>query len=125
MSKTLGEWMTLFIVINIIFAPILAYIESLHREAIEVVLTEGAKKAAIEGSFTPTIIDDMVNTLVAKYNFDESKIVVEATTTPTPRNEYIKAKIEIPRGFIFLFDIFNQGPNTIVKETRVLSEYIN
>ncbi|MDE3840990.1 hypothetical protein C0966_17135 (plasmid) [Bacillus methanolicus] len=125
MSKTLGEWMTLFIVINIMFAPILTYIDSLHREAVEVVLTEGAKKAAIEGYFTPEIIDDMKDTLVTKYNFDETKITIEATMTPTPRNEFIEASIEVPRGFIFIVDIFNQGPDTFKKETKVLSEYIN
>ncbi|MDD9309777.1 hypothetical protein PUS82_00330 [Cytobacillus firmus] len=125
MSKTLGEWMTLFVVVNIIFAPILAYIDSLHREAVEVVLTEGAKKAAIEGSFTKEITDDMVNTLVNNYNFDETKIVIEATTTTTPRNQYIEASIEVPRGFIFILDIFDQGPDTFKKETKILSEYIN
>ncbi|WP_243856260.1 MULTISPECIES: hypothetical protein [Cytobacillus] len=125
LSKTLGEWMTLFIVINIMFAPILAYLDSLHREAVEVVLTEGAKKASIEGRFTPAIIDEMKDTLVDRYNFDESKIRVTATQSLTPRNQYIEASIEAPRSFIFILDIFNQGPSTFKKETKILSEYIN
>jgi len=117
--------MTLFIVINIMFAPILAYLDSLHREAVEVVLTEGAKKASIEGRFTPAIIDEMKDTLVDRYNFDESKIKVTATQSLTPRNQYIEASIEAPRSFIFILDIFNQGPSTFKKETKILSEYIN
>lgn len=125
MSKTLGEWMTLFIAINIMFAPILAYVDSLHREAVEVVLTEGAKKASIEGMFTPQIVKEMKDTLVNRYNFDESKIVVNATQTQTPRNQYITASIEAPRSFIFILDIFNPGPSTFKKETKVLSEYID
>lgn len=125
MSKTLGEWMTLFIVINIMFAPILAYLDSLHREAVEVVLTEGAKKAAIEGRFTPEIVQDMSDTLVERYNFDETKINIEATQSLTPRNQYLEASIEVPRSFIFILDIFNQGPSTFTKETKILSEYIN
>jgi hypothetical protein len=125
MSKTLGEWMTLFIVINIMFAPILTYLESLHREAVEVVLTEGAKKAAIEGRFTPEIVQDMSDTLVERYNFDKTKINIQATQSLTPRNQYLEASIEVPRSFIFIIDIFNQGPSTFTKETKILSEYIN
>lgn len=44
MARTLAEWMVLFITVNLIFTPILASIDSMHREAIEVTLTEGAKK---------------------------------------------------------------------------------
>ncbi|KZE68043.1 hypothetical protein AWM68_17900 [Fictibacillus phosphorivorans] len=124
MSKVLGEWMTLFIVINLMFAPILAYIDSLHREAVEVVLTEGAKKASIKGQFTPDIVQDMKDTLVDSYNFDESKINIQATSALTPRNEYLEASIEVPRSFIFIMDIFNQGPSTFTKDTKILSEYI-
>ncbi|QCJ45459.1 hypothetical protein FAY30_26315 (plasmid) [Bacillus sp. S3] len=125
MSKTLGEWMTLFIVINIMFAPILSYLDSLHREAVEVVLTEGAKKAAIEGQFTPSIIQGMKDSLVKNYNFDETKIKIQATQSLTHRNQYLEASIEAPRSFIFILDIFNQGPSTFKKETKILSEYIN
>ncbi|KYD21377.1 MULTISPECIES: hypothetical protein [Bacillales] len=124
MSKVLGEWMTLIIVINIMFAPILSYLDSLHREAVEVVLSEGARKAAVEGRFTDEIIDDMVGKLVEKYNFDEDKIHVEATTTVTPRAEYIEATITAPRSFIFVLNIFNQGPREFKKSIRVMSEYI-
>jgi hypothetical protein len=125
MSKTLAEWMTLFIAVNIMFAPILAYLDSLHREAAEVVLTEGAKKASIEGQFTPEIIQEMKDTLVNQYNFDESKITIVATQTLTPRNQYLEASIEIPRNFIFIIDVFNQGPRTFKKKTKIMSEYIN
>lgn len=125
MSKVLGEWMTLFIVINIMFAPILAYLDSLHREAVEVVLAEGAKKAAIVGHFSDDIIQEMEDMLVEHYNFDRSKIKIEATQTLTSRYDYLEASIEIPRGIIFLLDIFNQGPRTIKKNIRIMSEYVS
>lgn len=125
MAKALAEWMTIFIAVNIMFAPILAYIDSLNREAVEVVLAEGAKQASIEGSFTPSIVDDMKQTLVEDYNFNESKINITATQTLTPRNEYLEASIQVPRTFIFILDIFNQGPSTITKHTKILSEYVN
>lgn len=125
MSTVLAKWMTLLISLNIMFAPILAYLDSLHREAVEVVLTEGAKKAAIEGQFTPEIIKEMKGTLVKQYNFDPNKIKIDATTALTPRNEYLEAKITVPRGIIFIIDIFNQGPKEIKKHTKVLSEYVS
>ncbi len=125
MSSTLGKWMTLIIAANIMFAPILAYIDSLHREAVEVVLQEGAKKASIEGRFSPAIIDSMRNELIDNYNFDAGNIQITATTTLTQRNNYIEATISVPRGPIFIFEIFNPGPSKIEKSTKVLSEYIN
>ncbi|MDO6657430.1 hypothetical protein [Anaerobacillus sp. 1_MG-2023] len=124
MSTTLAKWMTLIIMANIMFAPILAYIDSLHREAIEVVLQEGAKKAAIEGRFTNELVDDMKQELVDNYNFEEDKIIINATQTLKTRNEYLEASIEVPRGIIFIFDIFNPGPDKIKKNTKVMSEYI-
>ncbi|MBF0706732.1 hypothetical protein IQ283_08940 (plasmid) [Alkalihalobacillus hwajinpoensis] len=124
MSTTLAKWMTLIIMANIMFAPILAYIDSLHREAVEVVLQEGAKKAAIEGRFTNELVDDMKQELVDNYNFEEDKIIIDATQTLKTRNEYIEASIEVPRGIIFIFNIFNSGPDKIKKNTKVMSEYI-
>lgn len=125
MSKTLAEWMTLFIVVNIMFAPILSYLDSLQREAAEVVLTEGAKKASIVGRFTPEIIQEMKDTLVNQYNFDVDKINIVATQTLTPRNQYIESSIEIPRTFIFIINVFNQGPRTFKQKTKIMSEYIS
>jgi len=125
MSKTLAEWMTLFIAINIMFAPILAYVDSLNREAVEVVLAEGAKKASIEGKFTPAIVQEMKDTLVSKYNFDPNKVTITGTQTLTPRNQYIEGTIKAPRSFIFVLDIFNPSPTTFEKDIKILSEYIN
>ncbi|MGG1594794.1 hypothetical protein [Terribacillus saccharophilus] len=125
MAAVLQKWMTLALVLNFMFAPILAYVDSLHREAVEVVLHEGAKKAAIEGRFTEDIVKSMRSELVNNYNFDSDKIEINATQSLTYRNEYMDASIEVPRGPIFLFEIFIPGPKTIHKNTRVLSEYIN
>lgn len=125
MATALAKWMTLIIAANVMFAPILAYIDSLHREAVETVLQEGAKKASIEGRFTAAIISEMKQELVDNYNFDETKIQITATQTLTTRNNYIEASIEVPRAPIFILSIFNQGPTTFKKETKVLSEYLN
>lgn len=124
MSKALGMWMTLFLVINFMFTPILSYKESLEREAVEVVLNEGARKAAIEGRFTPEIIDEMKSTLVNDYNFKKSSITFKGKQSLTSRNQYITGSIEVPRGYIFVLDIFNQGPDKFKKDIKVLSEHI-
>lgn len=125
MSKVLGEWMVLIIAVNIMFAPILSYVDSLHREAVEVVLSEGARKAAVQGQFTPEIIQEMKDTLVTNYNFAEDRISIEATQLLTARGDYLTASIQIPRGMIFILDLFNQGPDNYKKEITVMSEYIN
>jgi hypothetical protein len=124
LSKAIGMWMTLFLVINFMFTPILSYKDSLEREAVEVVLNEGAKKAAIEGRFTPEIVNEMKQTLVDDYNFEKSAIAFSGTQSMTSRNQYISGSIEVPRGFIFIIDIFNQGPSKFKKEIKVLSEHI-
>lgn len=125
MSEALAKWMSFIITANIMFAPILGYIDSLHREAVEIVLHEGAKKAAIEGRFTDEIINDMKQELISHYNFDGDNITITATKSLHYREEYIDASIEVPRGPIFILNIFNQGPSTIKKETRIMSEYLD
>ncbi|MDQ0255481.1 hypothetical protein J2S74_002863 [Evansella vedderi] len=124
MSSTLGKWMTAIIAIIVMFTPILAYLDSLHRNAVDTVLLEASKKAAIEGRFTEELKSEMVSELVNRYNFSESDIVLELTEDLTPRNQYIEGSIEVPRGPIFIIDIFNQGPSTIKRDVRILSEYV-
>ncbi|WP_026801340.1 hypothetical protein [Pontibacillus halophilus] len=123
MAKTLAMWMTIMISLNIMFAPILYSVESLQRQALHTVLQEGAKKASIEGRFTNEIITEMKNNLVEDYNFDEDDIVIEATQTLTTRENFIEANIEVPRGMVFIFNIFDQGPDKITDDVRIMSEY--
>lgn len=124
MSKVMGHWMTLFLVINFMFTPILAYKDSLEREAVEVVLNEGAKKAAIEGMFTTEIIDEMKLTLTNDYGFDPTTITITATQSLTYRKQYLTASIEVPRGYIFVLNWFNQGSRVIRKDIKIMSEYV-
>lgn len=104
------------------FTPILAYADNLHREAVDTVLHEAAKDASIQGYFTPAIVQNMRNTLVYEYNFKADDIQISATSTPQPRNTYIQATITVPRGPIFVLNIFNQGPKQIVRTVQVMSE---
>lgn len=125
MSSILAKWMTITIAIIVMTTPILLYMDSLHRSAVDTILLEASKKAAIEGMFTQEIIDKMVDDLVNNYNFHEPSINITATTNLTPRNQYIEASIEVPRGVILIIDMFNQGPESFSSEVRILSEYVD
>lgn len=124
MSSVLGKWMTIVIAITVMFTPLLAYLDSLHRNAVDTVLLEASKKAAIEGRYTQAIKEDMRKQLVENYNFERDAIEIDADSTLKQRNEYIEASITVPRGPIFILDLFNQGPDRIQRSVRVLSEYV-
>jgi hypothetical protein len=117
--------MTLYLAITIIFTPILAYLDSLHKKVVENVVHQGLKEASIHGYFTDAIITDMKDTLVKDYGFQESTIEITATRALKLRGEYIEVSLSVPRGPIFVLDIFNQGPTKISSQEKVMSEYIN
>ncbi|UAL49886.1 hypothetical protein K7887_22475 (plasmid) [Sutcliffiella horikoshii] len=123
MSEVLAKWMMIFIAITIIFTPLLAYTDSLHREAVDTVLHQSMKQASLKGQFTSNIVDEIKDTLEKDYNFDRSKIEIEATTTLTSRGGYLECTITVPRGPIFVLDIFNQGPKKIERTAKIMSEY--
>ncbi|MFE8703927.1 hypothetical protein ACFYKX_25475 [Cytobacillus sp. FJAT-54145] len=125
MSTVLAKWMTLFLSLTIMFTPMFVYLDSLHREALDLVLHQGLKEASIQGYFTPTILNEMKDTLKNDYKFDETLITINTTdSTPQVRGQYIEIEISVPRGPIFIFNIFNQGPSTITRKAQIMSEYI-
>lgn len=125
MSTTLARFLTLMIELCIIFTPILGYVDSLNNAAVEDALNAAAKEASIKGEFSSDIINTMKDNLSTEYNFDKSQIVFTGTETPTPRGQYIQGTITVPRGIIFVLDIFNQGPKTITKKVQIMSEHLD
>jgi hypothetical protein len=125
MSTVLSKWMTLFLALTIIFTPLFLYRDSLHREVIDMVIHQGLKEASIRGYFTDEIIADMKDTLVNDYNFQESTIEITATQTLQQRGDYIEISLSVPRGPIFIINLFNQGPNKITRPGKIMSEFIN
>jgi hypothetical protein len=125
MSTVLSKWMTLFLSLTIMFTPMLVYVDSLHREVVDTVLHQGLKEASIKGYFTTDIINDIKDTLVNDYNFQASTIEITATQTVKQRGDYIEISLSVPRGPIFLLDIFNQGSDKITRNAKIMSEYIN
>lgn len=117
--------MTTFLSLTIIFTPLLAYLDSLHREVIDTTIHQSLKEASIKGYFTVDILDDIENTLVNDYNFDPSTIEITATQSLKQRGDYIEISLSVPRGPIFILNIFNQGPNKITRKGKIMSEYIN
>jgi hypothetical protein len=125
MSTVLAKWMTLFLSVTIIFTPLFMYLDSLHREVVDTVLHQGLKEASISGYFTDEIIEDMKDTLVNDYNFQESTIEITATQTLQQRGDYIDISLSVPRGPIFVINLFNQGPSKITRTAKIMSEFIN
>jgi len=125
MSTVLSKWMTLYLAITIMFTPMFVYLDSLHKNVVDTVIHQGLKEASIEGYFTDEIITDMKDTLVTDYNFQESTIEITATQTLKQRGDYIEISLSVPRGPIFILDIFNQGPEKITRTSKIMSEYIN
>jgi hypothetical protein len=124
MNTVLAKWMTLFISVTIMFTPLLAYLDALHREAVDTVLYEKLKEASIQGHFTTDMIDDMKETLQNDYNFDRSQITITADLSIKPRGQFIRCTIEVPRGPIYILNIFNQGDTKIKRTAQIMSEYI-
>ncbi|MFE7064176.1 hypothetical protein ACFVAD_18765 [Sutcliffiella sp. NPDC057660] len=123
MSEILAKWMMIFIAITIIFTPLLAYTDSLHREAVDTVLHQATKEASLKGQFTTDIINGMKDSLEQDYNFDRSEIEIVATTSLTSRGGYLECTVTTPRGPIFILNIFNQGPSEIERKSKIMSEY--
>jgi hypothetical protein len=125
MSTVLSKWMTLFLALTILFTPLFVYLDSLHREVVDTVLHQSLKEASIAGYYTPEIIQDIKDTLVNDYKFVEDDITIRATTSLKQRGEYIDISLSVPRGPIFILNLFNQGPDRIERTASIMSEHIS
>ena len=125
MNTTLAKWMTLFIAITIMFTPMLAYLDGLHKEAVDQVLFQAMKEASVEGQLSPTIIAKMNDQLVNKYNFDPDSIIeIKGTLGFVPRGGFIEGEITVERTPLFVINIFNQGDPNYRREFSIMSEYL-
>ncbi|MCH4866678.1 hypothetical protein [Bacillus sp. 1006-3] len=127
MSEAVGKWLTVFFAMIIISTPIMFYIDDSHKEAVSIVLNEGAKRASIDGGYTQSTINDMKTQLENKYKIGRGNVSISADTGSKKfmRGEYITASITIPRSPIFLVDIFAKGKavSSYTKTIKVMSEY--
>ncbi len=122
MSATLAKWMTLFLSVTIMFTPLLAYLDGLHRKAADQVLLQGLKEASIVGNMTDDIIEKMETTLTEQYNFSPSNIDVQGTLGHVPRGGVLEGEITIKRTPLFVINIFNQGSPTYTARMSIMSE---
>lgn len=126
MSTVLAKWMTLFLSVTIVFTPLFVYIDSLHREVVDLVLHQGLKEASIQGYFSSEITNKMKDTLENDYKFERDEIVITTShTSPQDRGEYIEIQIQVPRGALYIINLFNQGPDHITRKAQIMSEYIS
>ena len=125
MSSTLAKWMSLFIMVTIMFTPLLAYLDSLHREAVDQVVYQAMKEASIKGYVSPEIKTAIRDQLVTDYNFADSSILtVEGTSAIVPRGGYVEVTVIVKRTPIFVINILNQGSSTYKRTFTIMSEYI-
>lgn len=125
MSTTLSKWMTLFISITIMFTPLLAYLDSLHREAVDVIVHRAMKEASINGSFSENIIESVRNELIESYNFSPNSIIeITGTTNTVPRGGLIEASITVKRTPLFVINLFDEGNPNYTRKFTIMSEYI-
>lgn len=122
MKTALSKWMTIFISVTIMFTPLLAWFNSLNKQSVDISLHQALKKSSIEGYFLVSEVETM---LIDEYNFDPDSIVeIKGTTSRVKRGEYIDAEITIKNTPIFVINLFNQGPETYTKKSRIMSEYL-
>lgn len=128
MKAALVEMLTVYILMLLLFQPVLHDIYSTRARAVEMVLDAAIEEAAASdnGRFTPDIIDGMTDTLVQTFFLDRSDIRFEGTTAVTPRGDYIEGTLSVkstPRWlFRSMFGAEDREPPEIVRYARQMSE---
>ncbi|WP_282939802.1 hypothetical protein [Paenibacillus sp. RC67] len=128
MKAALVEMLTVYILMLLLFQPILHDIYSTRANAVEMVLDSAIQKAANadNGRFTSEIIDEMRGTLVHTFLLDANDIRFTGTTELTPRGEYIEGKLSVkstPRWlFRSMFGSVDRDPPEIVRYAKQMSE---
>lgn len=128
MKAALVEMLTVYILLLLLFQPVLHDIYSTRANAVEMVLDSAIQKAASSdhGRFTPEIVEEMHRTLEHTFLLDSGDIRFSGTTTLTPRGEYIEGTLSVkstPRWlFRELFGSPDREPPEIVRYARQMSE---
>ncbi|WP_207953182.1 hypothetical protein [Paenibacillus agricola] len=128
MKAALVEMLSVYVLLLLLFQPILHDIYSTRANAVEMVLDSAIQKAANadNGRFTPEIIDEMRYTLEHTFLLDSSDIGFTGTTVLTPRGEYIEGKLFVkstPRWlFHNMFGSADREPPQIVRYAKQMSE---
>ncbi|MCR8635843.1 hypothetical protein [Paenibacillus radicis (ex Xue et al. 2023)] len=130
MKTALVEMLTVYILLLLLFQPVLHDIYSTRANAVEMVLDSAIQKAANadNGHFTPEIIAQMRNTLEHTFLLDGNDIRFIGTTELTPRGEYIEGTLSVkstPRWLLrTLFGSVDREPPEIVRYAKQMSEAI-
>jgi hypothetical protein len=128
MKSALVEMLTVYILMLLLFQPVLHDIYSTRANAVEMVLDSAIQKAASSdyGRFTPEIVAEMRQTLEHTFLLDAADIHFHGTTTLTPRGDYIEGTLTVrstPRWlFRELFGSPDREPPDIVRYAKQMSE---
>ncbi|NOU92628.1 hypothetical protein GC093_05210 [Paenibacillus sp. LMG 31456] len=128
MKTALVEMLTVYILLLLLFQPVLHDIYSTRASAVEMVLDSAIQKAANadNGHFTPEIIDEMRSTLEHTFLLDGTDIHFTGTTVLTPRGEYIEGTLSVkstPRWLLrTMFGSADREPPEIIRYAKQMSE---
>jgi hypothetical protein len=128
MKAALVEMLTVYILLLLLFQPILHDIYSTRANAVELVLDSAIQKAANadNGHFTPEIIAEMRGTLEHTFLLDGPDIYFSGTTELTPRGEYIEGTLSVKSTPKWLFRSMlgsaDREPPEIVRYAKQMSE---
>ncbi|MDF2959736.1 MAG: hypothetical protein K0S39_1471 [Paenibacillus sp.] len=128
MKAALVEMLTVYILLLLLFQPVLHDIYSTRANAVELVLDSAIQKAANadNGRFTPEIIEEMRHTLEHTFLLDGTDIRFNGTTVLTPRGEYIEGTLSVkstPRWLLrTMFGSEDREPPEIVRYAKQMSE---
>lgn len=127
MKQVIATLMMSIIFIIYMFQPFLNEIYHLRNLALQVTLDHGIERAAVDGRFTETVINEMKMTMVDKLHFSAGDVSFTGTTTLTPRGSYIEGALGIPAGQLWILPGENSEAGGI-KELRAyakqMSEYV-
>lgn len=116
---------TIFIVY--MFQPFLNEIYHLRNLALQITLDRGIEKAAVDGRFTTTIVEEMKSSLANQLHYSVDDVNFNGTTQVVSRGEYIEGTLAIPAGQLWILPNIFGGGNDI-RELRAyakqMSEFI-
>lgn len=127
MSKFLVLLLVMPIWMTMLFQPFLNDLEEARNFVVTVALERATEDAAVEGFYTDTIKQEMVD-LIKRVGYDDSDIELVLTDTLQQRGLYVEGTVKVPNTYsnIILKTLFNTGEQDlhhVVSATR-MSEYL-
>ncbi|WP_214483775.1 hypothetical protein [Bacillus sp. SM2101] len=129
MDKILVLYMIIPIMLIILFQPQLNNVEQARDIVSKQAIERATEKAAIEGYYTPEIIEEMTE-LLMKLGYSEDEIEYRLTTDVTYRGDIIEGTVKLPDkySFILISNLIERKENDELYHVNTasrMSEFVN